>query len=838
MVGLLLGFHFNSLSKRGISMNHLQGWLCLGLMVLSTSALHAFVADENSELESGLLKNAGSFVMEKRVVRPQNKQDTSLDESDGLGNLQVLRDQKSGAIRLLYGNFEEVSVLQTRDPEAYISAAKSYVEAHSEIFGIHSADLRVLPSALLIGKDEQFIKFHVYRDGIRIKDAVVDFRFKFGKLLQIVNQSFAEAKISGGTELTDLLDRAESYLNAKIINPLQPAFRVVETVKGYELEKVMSFQVRSENDREYNLELDVVTGKIHELSPNFYFYTGKAQADLYPRWYDDQLAAQPLSVLDLQSTKGVVRTDAQGAFNADPDAAPQIADGLTGQFVTVADVGNQPVKVAGTLAGNAWQVYAKQVAGQDKWTDKLIAQNMIYDKTTEIIRFAQHFISTPWFNTSLVANSNLNSTCNAHWDGRTINLYSAGNGCANTGLIADVMYHEWGHGLHHNAEGIEDGALSEGFGDIMSVVMTHSHLLGVGFKVSDRSPVRDLSANRSYPRDAGEVHSEGMIIGTTFWELFQALKAKYGEATAGTMLANYSFKMIFTSRTYLDVYHTLLVIDSNGGDPTKLTPNQCLLNEVFNHHGLAPREAACEIASVEGWEVDGSATNILRPGSTAEIKLNAHNAAPQTLTGLEGTLLVNDLNGAVVEQSKLTWDAIPSGTSVLSRDTARLRIPATATCGDSFHASINLKADTRELAITKEWVLGRNEGQQSAFAGQGLPQPIKDFKSTKVSVDTTAKGWGLTTGVSQANVAFDIHHSFLGDLVVTLKGPDGTSIQVYKGSGRGPGVLHFNADLTHQLKGKKISGAWQLTVADHAAGDEGTLDSFNLTLTPALFNCN
>ena len=43
---------------------------------------------------------------------------------------------------------------------------------------------------------------------------------------------------------------------------------------------------------------------------------------------------------------------------------------------------------------------------------------------------------------------NINSTCNAYFDG-DVNFYTAGSGCNNTARIADVNFHEWGHGFHY-----------------------------------------------------------------------------------------------------------------------------------------------------------------------------------------------------------------------------------------------------------------------------------------------------------------------------------------------------------------------------------------------------
>ncbi len=67
---------------------------------------------------------------------------------------------------------------------------------------------------------------------------------------------------------------------------------------------------------------------------------------------------------------------------------------------------------------------------------------MVYHHTDKIIRLARQYLDGAWLNSPLTANVNLKDTCNAHWDGQTINFYSADSQCANTGLISDVIYHD------------------------------------------------------------------------------------------------------------------------------------------------------------------------------------------------------------------------------------------------------------------------------------------------------------------------------------------------------------------------------------------------------------
>ena len=81
------------------------------------------------------------------------------------------------------------------------------------------------------------------------------------------------------------------------------------------------------------------------------------------------------------------------------------------------------------------------------------------------------------------------------------------------------------------------------------------------------------------------MHSTGLIIGSTFWNLFKALKERYSEDEAIEILRRYAFQMIFTAERYTDVYDALLVIDDDDANLSNGTPNLCLINGIFNRHG-------------------------------------------------------------------------------------------------------------------------------------------------------------------------------------------------------------------------------------------------------------
>ena len=93
-----------------------------------------------------------------------------------------------------------------------------------------------------------------------------------------------------------------------------------------------------------------------------------------------------------------------------------------------------------------------------------------------------HLPSNTWLQGRLTANMNINNTCNAFWNGSTVNFYRSGGGCANTGEIAAVFDHEWGHGM--DANDVVGGIASpsgEGIADIYSALRLYDSCIGRNF---------------------------------------------------------------------------------------------------------------------------------------------------------------------------------------------------------------------------------------------------------------------------------------------------------------------------------------------------------------------
>lgn len=76
----------------------------------------------------------------------------------------------------------------------------------------------------------------------------------------------------------------------------------------------------------------------------------------------------------------------------------------------------------------------------------------------------------PFLSQPIPARVNLNSHCNANYNPQqnTLNFFEGGDGCRNTGEIATIIDHEWGHALDfHDVAGKSN--TSEGFADVAAI---------------------------------------------------------------------------------------------------------------------------------------------------------------------------------------------------------------------------------------------------------------------------------------------------------------------------------------------------------------------------------
>ena len=185
-------------------------------------------------------------------------------------------------------------------------------------------------------------------------------------------------------------------------------------------------------------------------------------------------------------------------------------------------------------------------------------------------------------------------SCNAFFNGNSINFYAEGNGCQATAKIPDVVYHEYGHAInnarYNSGSGMWNGALNEGFADVWAFTITNSPFIGKGWDLVDPNiNIRDYQDRKVYPQDlVGEVHADGEIIAGCFWDTYLNLN----NMNQTLDLFKYTFDSGIDGpdgtegAIFTDILVEVLYADDNDADLTNGTPNDIAIVSAFALHGI------------------------------------------------------------------------------------------------------------------------------------------------------------------------------------------------------------------------------------------------------------
>ncbi|MEE2972874.1 MAG: hypothetical protein VX672_07100 [Planctomycetota bacterium] len=130
---------------------------------------------------------------------------------------------------------------------------------------------------------------------------------------------------------------------------------------------------------------------------------------------------------------------------------------------------------------------------------------------------------------NFTVNTGVSGSCNAFYDGSSINHYNAGGGCSNTATDV-VVHHEYGHHLV-NVAGSGQGQYGEGAGDCVGVLITGDSRLAVGFFLNDcNNGIRNANNNCTYSASGcstcgSAIHTCGQLLSGMVWEVREQLIA-------------------------------------------------------------------------------------------------------------------------------------------------------------------------------------------------------------------------------------------------------------------------------------------------------------------------
>ena len=123
------------------------------------------------------------------------------------------------------------------------------------------------------------------------------------------------------------------------------------------------------------------------------------------------------------------------------------------------------------------------------------------------------------------------------------------------------------------------------------------------------------------------------------------------------------------------------------------------------------------------------------------------------------------------------------------------------------------------------------------YAAYDTPLPIEDNQTTTSTIDIND-----AYCIGDVDIELDVSHTFIGDLIVELTSPEGTTVRLHDRTGGsdsdilatydddGEGTTPDGPGALADFEGEIVSGTWTMTISDNAGADTGTLNDWALKI--------
>lgn len=556
------------------------------------------------------------------------------------------------------------------------SRLRGFAADHADLLGTQGLEFRLDPNASVPygdGSTHWFVEFAQYAGGVRVDRAHLFFRLSHGNLVQFGTERVAPVAISTQPSI----DRADAFAAAWRELAFPAGTRIGETLEagellvlptlpageqaaqayrgpeggGYAHRLAWRFVFRLADDPStYEVLFDAHAGNVIEVRNLTVNVDATVTGGVYPTTNSDPEIVVPMPFAAV-SNGGAKITDALGIYDY---AGGTATTSLDGKYFRMSD-GCGAISLSNSNDGNL----ALGTSGGTDCTTPGVggAGNTHASRTgfyhlTNINRKAVTFFpGNAWLASKVTANMNVNDVCNAGWNGSTLNFFKSGAGCSNTGEIAAVFLHEWGHGMDTNTGGAaSEYGSGEAVGDTFAFLETKDACIGKNFKPgvpctncdASCTGVRDVEAFSThgaatiarpstieapggpdcdrwscpyyqqgifpYQGPMGyEGHCESYIASSANWDLTQALIEKYGEQQGWQEMDRIWYGSLVPSKSAYRVssggqcnvnaqvdgcgsnnwYTVFLAADDDDGNLANGTPNACRIWDAFDAHGIA-----------------------------------------------------------------------------------------------------------------------------------------------------------------------------------------------------------------------------------------------------------
>jgi MYXO-CTERM domain-containing protein len=514
------------------------------------------------------------------------------------GTWRALWDRATGVPLRIYGSGLSAPGSVASGPVA-AAYAWTLLSRHLALLAPGASDVDFVLVANEVHHGVRSVGFYQLHRGRRVLTGQLSFRFKRDRMIAFASEAlpWVDAPVDVAWVSRSV---AEDAAQAWIWNDLGWSTDVMTSEglavlplirpRGISYATVWSVTVRSDSPRaRWVVYIDAYTGQPVARHQTLRYYSGQLLYDAPIRYPLAGRQDYPAQYADVTVGTVPATTDIDGmvTFSA---TNISLTAGARGPYAVV-------VNDAGSDATVTLSLDASDTTGWSDPDSELVdAQIASFVHANEIKVFARRLNPTlSWFDDVITVHVNGDGDCNAMSDGDNIYFLLGSSQCENTGRVADVMYHEFGHSLHAQSiiwgAGAFDEALSEGLADFLSATFTGDPGMGRGFFTSDGNyPLRHIDpSDKEYvwPSDVSpDSHQTGLILSGAFWDLRKDLVATYGETDGVELVNRLYYAAMQRASDIPSSYVEALVEDDDDGDLSNGTPNACAIREHFGSHGL------------------------------------------------------------------------------------------------------------------------------------------------------------------------------------------------------------------------------------------------------------
>jgi uncharacterized repeat protein (TIGR01451 family) len=492
-------------------------WLTVALL-LSTSAAHAIVQPKaDSPLAQKQMRHPDLSIRQQGKAiadLPAALAAKATSDLAALGGQTGYIDPRSGRWSLLEMSRPLVDPSSVTQQSAR-AAVLGYVSQFQTQLGILPGEVGA--PRVTVFDNGRVVQLHAQRviNGVPVRDAWLKTTLNSGNIVLMGTQNWVTSAVVTQPVLsaTAAFDRVQSHAGTALTLKRPPELVIVPFEKGddpntvaigdgvtYRLCWAVTAAAAGDSGTWEGL-VDAQTGELLAFRDMNQYFTRKASGGIFPVSNDGAGAdgtEQPGFPMPFAYILGTeFQTNSSGIASG---MGINMSIDFSGPYLRMVDGCGEAFETsmcsnldAGASPGHDCVVPAGHSAG-----DTHASRTGFYELNRQIEgwrnRLPPSAAAQPWLNDQLTSNMNIKSTCNAFWDGASVNFYQSGcsdteeappcptsTSCGNTGEIAAVFDHEWGHGIDNNGTDDSISSPGESIADIYGILRVTDSCFGRGF---------------------------------------------------------------------------------------------------------------------------------------------------------------------------------------------------------------------------------------------------------------------------------------------------------------------------------------------------------------------